>query len=106
MESIDGLIVRFTHYKTKLGKSEPNWLMRCRNCSSNCNKRRGATPAHEKNYGLIEPLAFLHAWHDMEWPTAPNKTTHALNNPSQEAVSRFAEDHREELLEVCQRAGR
>ena len=108
MESIGGLLVRFTPYYTKAGKYEPNWIMRCSKpgCRAGCHKRRGATVKFEAHYGIIEPLAFLHCWHEVEWPTKPTITSHALENPSPAAVTAFVEAHGDELRDVCKRAGR
>ena len=104
--SIDCILVRFANYVNKrTGKYEPNWLMRC-STHKNCTKRRGATQDFEKHHGLVEPLAFLHCWHAVVWPTKPTKLTHAQENPTQESVDLFVLEHADELKEVCRRAGR
>ena len=106
--SIDGLIVRFTDYYSPAGRHEPNWIMWCNHPhhAKKCSKRRGAVPQYERHHGIIEPLAFLHCWHAMPWPTEEGKKTHALENPSQEAVDAFVAAHEEELIDVCARSGR
>ena len=105
--SVGGLRVRyFGDYVTKMGKHEPHWVLYCNRCPKGCHKRRGIVPAHERMYGEIEPLAFLHAWADMEWPSKPTIPTHPRDNPKPADVTRMAELHRDALLAVCRAVGR
>ena len=104
--SIGGLIVRFWDYYSPAGKHEPNWTMKCDKCLGGrrgCHKRKGASVETESRHGIIEPLAFLRAWHAM---VPRDDQTHASINPTQEDVDRFAVAHADELLAVCRVAGR
>ena len=107
VESIGGILVQFNNYMNKrTGKFEPHWVMTCRACTGSCDKRRGAIPSYEKEFGEIEPLAYLHIWHDIEWPTKDAITTHAQEVPPKALVRTFAREHAEELKMVCRAAGR
>ena len=97
----------FDDYWTPEGRHEPNWVMLCKkHRDGKCSKRRGAIPAYESKFGIIEPLAWLHVWHSIEWPSKPTITSHAKETPANELVWAFAEAHKEELMDVCRRAGR
>ena len=65
------------------GKAYKNWMFQCPR-HENCMKTRGVGAFSEKAHGELEPLAFLHAWRDMEVP--PTKS-HRQCNPSKEAVA-------------------
>ena len=106
--SLNGLLVQYHRYMNKrTGREEPHWILVCTSCGvPGCSKRRGAIPSMEKTYGEVEPLAFLHAWHDIPWSTHPTKATHALETPSKEAVRELAETHLELFRNVCREAGR
>lgn len=105
--SVGDMRVRYSGaYVTKQGKLEPHWVGYCNRCPKGCHKRRGIVPAHERVHGEIEPLAFLHAWHDMEWPSKPTVPSHPRDNPTPADVTRMAELHRDELLAVCRAVGR
>ena len=52
-------------------------MMRCHR-HDNCMKTRGIAAFSTKRYGELEPLAFLHAWRDMDVP--PTKS-HRQCNP-------------------------
>ena len=65
------------------GKPYKNWMFQCPR-HENCMKTRGCGVFSEKLHGELEPLAFLHAWRDMEVP--PSKS-HRQCTPSKEAVA-------------------
>jgi len=106
IDSLYGIKVRYTDYVTTGGSYQPNWVMTCRGCNKACAKRRGCV--YEAEYGVIEPLAFLHVWHETPWPqpSQPKAKTHARLNPDEDAVRRFAEENRDALMDVCRRGGR
>jgi len=104
IDSLFGIRVCFDPYITPAGVYEPNWQMYC--VRTGRTKRRGCAVAHESHHGIVEPLAFLHAWHDIDWPTKPTIKSHTRETPRQEAVDRIVADHRAALEEVCRRAGR
>ena len=108
VESFNGCKVVFKHYTDPNGVYQPNWVMWCRNPDhkAGCHKRRGATEAYEAHHGIIEPLAFLHEWADIPWPSRPGVKSHALENPSQEDVNRLVAERRADLEEVARMAGR
>jgi len=105
---IDGRRLRYTNYMNKKGKREPNWSIKCDRCppEAACGKRRGAIPQFEKAHGVIEPPAFLQVWHDMPWPSHPSKKNHRAEAATDEAVARYVAEHREELEDICRKAGR
>jgi hypothetical protein len=100
--SLFGIMVTWCDYINNKGLREPNWIMQCKK-HPGCKKRRGCV--FSKNCGPIEPLAFLHVWHEIQWPTDPNKKTHAQECPATADVVRFAEEHRDELLAICKTVG-
>ena len=104
---MDGLKIRYHVYPNPTGKLEPHWILYCNNPDHGgaCEKRKGATPRNEAVFGEIEPVAYLHAWHAIEWPTDPKKATHAQENPTKAQVREIAERRGAELAEVCRRAG-
>jgi len=106
IDGIGGVTLRFQDYKnTTTGRREPNWTTKCYVAGHGaCGKRRGC--CHEKKYGNIEPVAFLHCWRDVNWPTNPKVPTHAKETPTPGAVARFIEEHREELEAIVRKAGR
>jgi len=108
VDSLDGLKIRYHVYPNPTGKLEPHWILYCNNPDHGgaCEKRKGATPRNEAVFGEIEPVAYLHAWHAIEWPTDPKKATHAQENPTKAQVREIAERRGAELAEVCRRAGR
>jgi len=108
VKSVNGLTVQFRPYVDPNGVYTPNWVMWCEHPDhrKGCYKRRGATAAHEAHHGVIEPLAFLHCWHGIEWPSRPGVRSHAAENPTQEDVDRFVAVWKAELEEVARNAGR
>jgi hypothetical protein len=104
-ESLDGLMVQFNRYVNPRGKEEPHSVCQC-DRHPDCTKRRGSVEAYEKEFGRIEPLAFLHAWHQVHFPTKPCVLTHAQDNPPKAAMRAIAIARRAELEDVCDRAGR
>ena len=108
VDSLHGIKVQYNNYMNKkTGKAEPHWVLHCQSCGARgCSKRRGALPVFEKEYGEAEPLAFLHAWHDIPWATNPTKPTHAAEWPSKQAVRELAVAHEEFFKKVCREAGR
>ena len=105
--SLFGLKVKYKVYMNPTtGIPEPNWRMKCGQGHPNCSKRRGALAQFERKHSKIEPLAFLHAWNEVAWPSKPTVPSHARETPSASAVKRFAEEHEQELLAVCQLCGR
>ena len=103
-DSIDGVKILFDPCVTPAGKHEPHFLLQCN--KHGCVKRRGCTEAHERRHGVIEPLAWLHAWHEVEWPTKPSIMSHVGEPPTNDSVDRIVEARRAELEDVCRRAGR
>ena len=49
------------------GKPYENWIMTCPR-HANCQKTRGIGAFSVRRHGELEPLAFLHAWRDMDVP--------------------------------------
>jgi hypothetical protein len=108
LESFNGRRVAFKHYTDPHGVYQPNWVMWCGNPDHrrDCHRRRGATAAHEAKHGIIEPLAFLHVWSDICWPTRPTVRPHACETVDQGSVDRLVAERRVDLEEVARMAGR
>ena len=99
-------MVRFNIYTTPAGVVEPHWLFYYTGrAGEEKQKRWGATPGHEKEYGEIGPLAWLHAWWE-EVASDPSAARPAHTSPPKAAVRRVVSTRRAELEEVCRRAGR
>ena len=60
----------------------------------------GATDKNTRALGVLEPLAFLHAWHAMSWEEGPERRSHATARPSPEEVQAFYDLHRMELQAI------
>ena len=84
----------YDEYRTLKGAFNVNWEMQCHH-HHKCSRVRGVVPANCRTFGEDEPVAFLHAWRDT--PPAPGKT-HRGTDPTDEAVSAFYHEHKEELV--------
>jgi len=98
---LDGCEVIYDPYTTPLGKPAFNYLLKCPH-HTGCMKSRGDVPAHCRHYGDVEPLAFLHAWSHIPWPTDGGKQTHRLENPAAREVAEYAKAHLQELQDLWQ----
>ena len=100
--AIGGGHIAFDLYTTPAGKQYPNWKFLCNNpMHANCVKTKGSTEGNSKRHGLIEALAFLHAWRDV--PITDPTKTHNGHPPTDEAVDAFVLAHKEELEEIAHR---
>jgi hypothetical protein len=77
----------------------PNWYMKC-NHHGSCGKRKGTNAKATATHGDIEPIAFLHAWHELPWPRPGGKPTHALENPSADAVDAMVAMYADEFADI------
>ena len=64
------------------GKPYENWILKCPH-HTNCERTRGCGVFATKRHAELEPLAFLHAWRDVDVP--PGKK-HRLCNPTTEQL--------------------
>jgi len=98
---IGGVEVRHEKEYIPPGHTEPyvNWQIRCRKptCKKQCGRTRGVTARNMKRFGMIEPLAFLHAWHDIPWTPAWEAPTHRGCDPTPETVEAIVRNHQDEL---------
>ena len=103
-----GMDAVFDPCVTPAGVYTPNFVMMCPNGEhgGSCHKRRGCTAAFEAVHGVSEPLAFLHAWSRIHWPSRPGVPSHARENPSKDEVARVVAEHAAELLEDVRKCGR
>lgn len=76
--AINGGHCFFEAYGGTGGSIYENWIFKC-DRHENCMKTRGVAKFSTKNYGELEPLAFVHAWRDMVVP--PTKS-HRQCNPT------------------------
>ena len=97
--ALDGCSVSWQPATDTSGKPMWNWRLKCPFHPS-CYKRRGCGPQFCRNFGKAEPLAFLHAWAHVPWPSADGKPTHALEMPSDQAVRDYAAAHLDELEDL------
>ena len=95
-------------YLPTVGAAQPHFKCHCRNPDHgrDCEKRRGDIPQFKRRFGDIECIAYLQAWHEIAWPTSPDKLRHAQENPGPVDTARWAMDHAEELRAVLSRLGR
>ena len=106
MEALDGCRVSYQPYIHPVtGKNAFNYVLKCP-LHSNCFKSRADTPAFRTAYGDIEPLAYLHAWAPIPWPTPGGKKTHRGENTKREDVHRYAADNVDGLQELFSRLPR
>ena len=95
---IPGHHVSYDEWPLTGGGTYCNFIMKC-NSHTPCKKTRGAH--FTKKLGELEPLAFLHAWLQVDWnPCCLG--THAQLNPSPEAVAAVLSDHEFALQELYQ----
>ena len=84
VEGLNGAQVSFDNYVKPTGEFYCNFMIECRRCGHKCTKTKGRV--RDKADDL--PLAFLHAWLDVE-PLAGK--SHAQTNPPKADVQRFQE---------------
>lgn len=101
-------ITHFVYVDPMTGKPQPHFKCLCKQEGHgiSCQKCRGAIPRFERFHGVIEPIAFLHAWHAVPFPTTPAKVRHAQEEPTQEAVSELAWTFRKEFEDMARALGR
>ena len=90
---LEGAWIRYVPYEYQ-GKHYYNYTITCGQ-HAGCTKTRGRQFCH--TFGDIEPLAFLHAWRHVEFPTSPKKKSHPLDPPTPQAVEAYVNEHREDL---------
>ena len=83
----------FCFYEAYVGGSSSNsydnWIMTCPR-HEHCQKTRGVGAFSTRRHGELEPLAFLHAWRDMDVP--PGRT-HRRCTPTQVAIDHQMGEH-------------
>jgi len=103
-DGVDGSKACFKNY-LHTGAAEPyaNYQIKCGNSQhrKDCHKTRGAQ--YCTAHGHLEPLAFLHAWRELNWPWPGAKASHALEDPSGEAVEEYLRAHGAELQDCYDR---
>ena len=84
------------------GAAKPylNWLLKCNHHGSSCCKKKGAAAAFTATHGDIEPIALLHAWHEIPWPRPGGKRTHAQEEPTPDAVDAMVAMYAEEFADI------
>ena len=97
-----GAQVAYQNYVQHTGSTYTFYLIRCTYHAQPCIKTKGIGGKLEANLGRAGPLAFLHAWLDME---APPERTHASQNPTLAMARTFHEAHKPELEALCDRLG-
>ena len=100
VQGLNGCDISFVLYITTSGKFEPHYKCHCFKHGACCEKRKGKTLANQRRWGRIQPIAFLHAWHAIAFPSDPKYLTHAQEGPTDEMVDAWAADHREEFEQM------
>jgi len=90
---------RYTH--PVLLTTYTNWILKCPR-HHRCYKKRLILPNHTKTYGDLEPVAYLHAWIDMD-PMKEGQSHSRGCNPKLDLVSAYMAGHRDEVQEVVDR---
>jgi len=100
--AIDGCKVSYQPCGMSHGTRLWNWRLKCPE-HGGCYKSIRDVDRHQARFGNIEPLAFLHAWAKVPWPTSPEMGTHAQETPSDDQVRDFALAHSGELQELYEK---
>jgi len=97
---LDGAEVSYDPYINPVTRvAYPNWIIYCPNADhGDCHKSRGTTDAMTRRYGVIEPLAYLHAW--LSCKAKDEDHTHRSVHPTQAQTAAYAETHRDELKAI------
>lgn len=106
LDAIGGGECYFEEYTTPTGSSYGNWIFKCPHVgpghSSNCERTLGMSARNTARHGSVEPLAFLHAWRDVE----PDPVRgHRKTNPDPAVVDAFISNHSEELTTLNEMFG-
>lgn len=91
-----GSVVYENYTAPTMMASYGNWQFNCINCpkADGCQRTMGRGPRNTRRHGDLEPLGFLHVWHDT--PPRPDKS-HRKTNPRDEDVDSFIANHGDEL---------
>ena len=100
----DALVHYDGDWKNPAGELKPNWRLACPRHGLDCQKSRFVVPANMKRFGMVEIVAFLHAWIPVEVPEG-STASHAKQNPTPAQVAAMVDENREELEAIVQRAG-
>ena len=94
--AIGGGRVNYTEYPDRhTGKIYANWTFECPH-HHGCSRVMGTSKKNTTPHGFLQPLAFLHVWRDV----CPTERGHRLTPVKQEPVSKFFEEHEEELMAI------
>ena len=100
LPSIDGFEVAFREYVTPAGKEYRNYRLKCLR-HDDCIKTKGEVESLVRRCGIIGPLAFLHAWANMD--DTKSEKTHVNQNPKIADVQAVASSRRDELTQIVER---
>ena len=89
--AIGGGGVFYDEYEDGFGKVYKNWTFQCPH--HGCQRTMGVVPRNIKPHGILQPLAYLHVWRDLE----PGPDGHRLTDASPADVTKFFKDHELEL---------
>ena len=103
---IGGVEIAYSAYINPQGRQCFNWKIKCArpDHAPNCGKSRADIPRFCNTHGAIEPIAYLHVWHKMEWPTQPGIVSHARETPQAADVAAFVAEHGDALAEILREA--
>ena len=99
-DALCGTKITYKEWPVAGRKPYRNYIIQCKRCSGGCHKTCGQNANNIANHWELEPLAFLHAWLDVE---VPEGSRHSLADPDAGSVGRFLAEHEEELLELFHR---
>ena len=101
-DGIGGARIKWKDYKLPGSEVKyPNWTIDCYH--KNCEKVRGSGPEMTAMFGVIEPLAYLHAWRCKVTPSRPGIKNHRNDPPTGEEVAAYYWAHKTELEAVYAR---
>jgi hypothetical protein len=98
-DGIDGARICFTPYcEPGTGKKYNNYKITCPVHGPKCfkTKRSNYTATH----GEVQPIAFLQAWREVNWPTDPKYKNHRQEDPTDMAVAHWVRDREAELVQA------
>jgi len=103
-DGLDGAKIMYKLYPDphNVEKTYPNYTLQCpRPGCKGCTKVKGETPGNTKRHGVLEPIAYLHAW--IPCRDAKGVKTHRNCDPTPEEVDAYVARNRDRLQELYER---
>ena len=99
-DALDGAKVTFEIWvDPSTDRPYPNWIIQCSH-HQDCYTSRKDIDLHKKQYGTLEPLAYLHSW----LPLLPDEgRTHRAKHPTKADTAAYFEARRDDLQDLKDR---